>query len=96
MTKPWSRGVGPTAAAFPGLEATIRHQSPQLKQPSIDFSDDNGGSDGDVVVASHGRSPPTRIRDDYYGGQLPEYEEEVYDTLPDKGGTEITNLKKHK
>ena len=75
-----------------GLATNLRFRV----QPSIDFSDDNGGSDGDVVVASHGRSPPTRIRDDYYGGQLPEYEEEVYDTLPDKGGTEITNLKKHK
>jgi hypothetical protein len=80
-------------AAFPGLEATIRQQlpPPQLnKPPSIDFVEE-GGSDGngEVVIASHGRSPPPRIRDDYYsggGGPLVDYEDDIYDMPTEKGG----------
>jgi hypothetical protein len=88
------------AAAFPGLDATIRNPLASAggqfnKQPSIDFSveEEGGVGEANVVVASRGKSPPTRLQssggDDYYGGggvggQLPEYTDDLYDMQPDK------------
>ena len=102
MSSGGQNGGGPRrpAAAFPGLDATIRNPLASAggqfnKQPSIDFSveEEEGDGEANVVVASRGKSPPTRLQstngDDYYGGggvggQLPEYTDDLYDIQPDK------------